>query len=86
MLPLHSGTEFREYASLWEQISLLDRNPDMEDEIIWRWTSDGEYTTKSAYRIQFVGQAGRQSITPIWKAKAEPNVNSLHGFCYTERY
>ena len=72
VLPLHSGTEFREYASLWEQISLLDRNPDMEDEIIWRWTSDGEYTTKSAYRIQFVGQAGRQSITPIWKAKAEP--------------
>ncbi|KAG2563715.1 hypothetical protein PVAP13_8KG317612 [Panicum virgatum] len=26
----------------------------MEDEIIWRWTSDGEYTTKSAYRIHFI--------------------------------
>jgi len=57
--PLHTSAEFREYTSLWEQISLIDRNPDMNDEIIWRWTSDGNYTTKSAYRIQFVGQARR---------------------------
>ena len=70
--PLHTGAEFREYANLWEQISLLERNLDIDDEIIWRWTSDGNYTTKSAYRIQFVGHTRRQSITPIWKAKAEP--------------
>jgi len=71
-VPLHTDAEFRKYASLWEQISLLDRNPNSDDKIIWRWMSDGNYTTKSAYRIQFVGQARRQSIMPIWKAKAEP--------------
>jgi hypothetical protein len=33
---------------------------------------DAEYTTKSAYRIQFTGQTKRQAINPIWKAKSEP--------------
>lgn len=27
-----------------------------EDEISWKWTADGEYSTKSAYQIQFEGK------------------------------
>lgn len=38
---LETGTEIRE-------ISLLEHSPEM-DKIIWRWTSDEEYTTNSAY-------------------------------------
>uniref|UniRef100_J3KZ08 non-specific serine/threonine protein kinase n=1 Tax=Oryza brachyantha TaxID=4533 RepID=J3KZ08_ORYBR len=38
---------------------LQDRNivlaPGMEDTIKWNWTSSGEYTAKSAYRMQFIG-------------------------------
>ena len=48
--PLHTGAEFREYANLWEQISLLERDLDIDDEIIWRWTSDENYTTKALFR------------------------------------
>jgi hypothetical protein len=47
-------------------------DPDREDTIVWRWTADGEYTTKSAYHIQFEGTFNRLKIMPIWKAKAEP--------------
>jgi len=43
-----------------------------EDNIIWRWTKDGEYTSKSAYHIQFEGTYSKLRITPIWRAKAEP--------------
>jgi hypothetical protein len=44
----------------------------MADEITWRWTANGEYTTKSAYRIQFQGHLKSINIRPIWKAKTEP--------------
>jgi hypothetical protein len=42
-----------------------------EDTIYWHWTSDGEYTTKSAYNIQFQGAFSKLKIMPIWKAKVE---------------
>jgi hypothetical protein len=29
---------------------------------------DGEYTTKSAYRIQFEGTFSKLKLMPIWKA------------------
>jgi hypothetical protein len=45
---------------------------DREDTITWRWTTDGEYTTKSAYCIQFEGTFSKLKLTPIWKAKAKP--------------
>ena len=42
-----------------------------EDEIYWKWTSSGEYTTKSAYQIQFDESFAKIKIFPIWKARAE---------------
>jgi len=44
-----------------------------EDSIVWRWTEDGEYTTKSAYAIQFQGTFSKLKMMLIWKAKAEQN-------------
>jgi hypothetical protein len=70
--PLSLGEEIREYVALWEAIRLQSCNPEVEDEIRWRWTSDGQYSTRSAYRIQFKGRTRRANITPIWKAKTEP--------------
>jgi hypothetical protein len=35
--------------------------------------TDGEYTTKSTYRIQFEGTFSKLKLMPIWKAGAEPN-------------
>jgi hypothetical protein len=43
-----------------------------EDKILWRWTSDGDYTTKSVYKIQFMGDYNKLKMNPIWKSKAEP--------------
>jgi hypothetical protein len=54
-----------------QAISENPQNDQNEDAISWRWTDNGEYTTKSAYRIQFLGDSNKLNISPLWKARAE---------------
>jgi hypothetical protein len=70
--PVQTSQEIIEFVELWEQIYYVQLNEDNEDSIRWKWTNDGEYTTQSAYRIQFEGSYSRLKLTPIWRAKAEP--------------
>jgi len=67
ILPLQTPQEIQEYVHLWERVNGTRLEKNREDTIRWRWTTDGEYTTKSAYRVQFEG-----SFMPIWRAGAEP--------------
>lgn len=61
-------TEIQEFVRLFCAINNIQRETEREDEIIWRWTLDGKYTTKSAYLIQLLG---------IHKqAKDQPNLES----------
>jgi len=70
--PPNSHAEVSEFADLWEAIKDTQLIDNMEDNIRWRWTESGEYTTKSAYKIQFQGTFSKLRIMPIWKAKTEP--------------
>ena len=70
--PILTEEEIKEYVLLWEEIQSIQLDNSREDTITWRWTSDGEYTAKSAYNIQFEGTFSKIGIIPIWKAKAEP--------------
>jgi hypothetical protein len=70
--PILTIAELNEFILLWEEITLVARVEDSEDEIKWKWTPDGQYTTQSAYQIQFRGQYKKLASTPIWRAKAEP--------------
>ena len=72
ILPILTAGEILEYVQLWETVQHIELDADREDNIVWRWTAEGEYTTKSAYRIQFEGTFSKLKIMPIWKAKAEP--------------
>lgn len=69
--PITSVVEFQEYVQLWEKVQEIQLDNNSEDTIIWRWTSDREYSSKSAYRVQFEGSYSKLRIMPIWKAKAE---------------
>jgi hypothetical protein len=80
ILPLQNSQEIMEYVTLWEQVSMVQLQEDIEDSIRWRWTPDGEYTTRSAYLIQFEGSYSKLKLTPIWKAQAEPK---CHFFPWT---
>jgi hypothetical protein len=70
--PLPTSEEIREYVNFSEEIHMQHHNTNVEDEIKWGWTGNGEYSTKSAYLIQFKGRTKKFNITPIWRAKAEP--------------
>lgn len=69
--PIATTVEIQEYVLLWEVVHQITLEDDTDDEIRWRWTPDGEYSTKSAYRIQFEGTFSKLKLMPIWKAKAE---------------
>jgi hypothetical protein len=69
---LQTVQELHEYAALWERLQETTLEENSEDTIHWRWIVDGEYTTKSAYNIQFVGSFSNLKLIPIWKAQAEP--------------
>lgn len=60
------------FLQLWESIQQIPLNEEAEDTIRWRWTGDGEYTTTTAYKIQFMGVLSKLKLTPIWKAHSEP--------------
>jgi len=70
--PILTTAEIQEYVRLWEAVQQVQLDASREDIIIWRWTADGEYTSKSTYRIQFEGSYSKLRIMPIWKARAEP--------------
>lgn len=72
ILPIQTAQEMNEYVVLWEGVRDINLEDNREDEIRWRWMTDGEYTTKSAYQIQFEGTFSKFKLMPIWKAAAEP--------------
>jgi hypothetical protein len=47
--PTSSQEEIRQFIRLWEVVRGTAFNDIEEDSITWRWTTDGEYTTRSAY-------------------------------------
>jgi hypothetical protein len=63
--PLNIYIEVIECVSLWEAIQDISLDNNEKDKIRWRWTSNDEYSTKSAYHIQFVGTFSKLRILPI---------------------
>lgn len=50
---------------------------DQPDTIRWKWTNDGQYTAKSAYRAQFHGALNMRNGVTLWQANAEPKCKFL---------
>jgi hypothetical protein len=84
--PIQSMEELQEFIALWEEVTGVQRVDDAEDEIKWKWTPDGQYTTKSAYRIQFLGRRRNQHSSQSGKREQSRNAGSLLGFSYNTRY
>jgi len=62
--------QMAEFVFLWDlvQQAVLTDNT---DEISWRWSADGAYSSKSAYLAQFPGSFAAFQGNDIWKAQAE---------------
>jgi len=62
--------QMADFVALWDSVQelQLSNNPDT---IAWRWTADGVYTAKSAYKAQFLGSYSPFRGDYIWQAEAE---------------
>ena len=46
--------------------------PAVEDKITWNHTADGQYSARSAYKLQFVGMTDDPAAKCTWSTKAPP--------------
>ena len=59
-----------EYLQLWELLSNIELQPDLEDVHVWKFTNSGVYSTKSAYEALFIGAIQFDPWERIWKSWA----------------
>ncbi|KAJ1262159.1 hypothetical protein BS78_09G086300 [Paspalum vaginatum] len=67
--------QIEEFVALWIRIQQIHLHPEVEDAITWKWTSKGVSSSRSAYRVQFIGSYGGYNFGRIWRAIAEPKCN-----------
>jgi hypothetical protein len=71
---MSTTVEMAEFVSLWTLLQDVQLTQD-SDQITWHWTTSGAYTSKSAYRVQFLGSFNTFDSKAIWQAKVEGKHN-----------
>jgi len=56
-----------EYIHLWELLSTVVLQQDVEDSHVWQLSTCGQYTTRSAYKALFIGAVQFKPWERIWK-------------------
>jgi hypothetical protein len=62
----------RQFAILWDCLQEIHLLEDVEDDIIWNITANGQYSAKSAYDVQYLGSTFSIMHKTVWKAWATP--------------
>jgi hypothetical protein len=62
--------ELAEFFILWQIIVAVQLSPDQEDMLWWRWSEDGVYSSKSAYKAFFAGRTQATTASVIWRSRA----------------
>ena len=57
-----------EFVNLWTRLQSVELCPGVPDQIEWKLSANGEYSTKSAYMAQFLGAMDMDLDQLIWKA------------------
>lgn len=63
--------EMASFVRFWDCVQEIQLSDEPTDQVIWRWTSNGQYTSKSAYRAHFNGSYSAFNASSIWKAETE---------------
>jgi hypothetical protein len=59
-----------EFFTLWQVFAAVQLALEREDSLRWCWTSDGVYSSKSAYGAFFGGRARATASSQIWRLRA----------------
>ena len=70
----HSFTmdHLSQYVVLWSLLQNVSLTSNVEDEIEWKLTENGQYSAASAYEVQFLGMVLSNLEKTLWKAWAPP--------------
>ena len=72
LLWLDTVQHFIQFTRLWQGLQEVELNPEIQDQITWKLTASGDYTTRSAYLAQFIGVVNTDFDKLIWKTWAPP--------------
>lgn len=61
-----SAQVLADYVHVWHIASQVNLSPGQPDDIHWKWTADGQYSAKTAYRILFQGMIRANYNLLIW--------------------
>jgi hypothetical protein len=74
-----------QFVELWNLIQNFNLVDNIEDDISWRLTDDGQYNTKSAYEVQFIGSTLSTLHKSVWKNWAPPKIKFFIWLVYQNR-
>jgi hypothetical protein len=69
-----------DYLHLWDILADFLLQPNVEDRHIWRFSSDGQYSAKTAYKRFFVGFILSNHGKGFGRLGHHPNAASLFGW------
>jgi hypothetical protein len=77
-----------QYMQLYQRLQAIQLTPSEQDRLEWRWSSNGSYSSRSAYAALMLGQSSVLGAKELWKAKAPNNCHffiwlALLGRCWT---
>jgi len=61
-------TALFQYHDLWDILNGVELNEEIPDRHIWRFSSSGKYSAKSAYDMLFQGAIPFEPFERIWKS------------------
>jgi hypothetical protein len=67
---MNTVDKMAEFMLLWDKLQSAELT-ETQDTIVWRWTANGMYSSKSAYRVQFRGSYCSFNSRAIWSATSE---------------
>jgi hypothetical protein len=77
-----------EYLLLWDLLDNFQLQPDVPDVHVWKFSTSGQYSTKSAYDAMFEGATKFSAADRIWKSWAPGKCKfflwfAAHDRCWT---
>jgi len=81
-----SVTAIAEYLHLWLRLDNVQLQPAQDDQCIWRWTNNGQYSAKAAYLMLHQGSATFPGHKLIWQTWAPLKVKIFLWLAFRQRH
>jgi hypothetical protein len=59
-----------QYVQVYQCLQAVQLTPAVEDTLHWRWSTDGVYSSRSAYAALLLGQSAVLGTKELWKIKS----------------